>query len=83
MEDIQQSGNEKPETLNSVTITGKKKSSDKTTEISYSYKVYFDSSNQTKAFADVALAEKLVAGRTNENATTSYEPVNPREVRTI
>lgn len=70
------------ETLNSVTITGKKKSADKTTEISYSYKVYFDSRDKEKARLDVALAEELVGNRHKETSP-SYEPVNPREVRTI
>lgn len=67
---------------NSITITGKKKSVDKQTEISYSYKVYFDSDNRLKALADLALVEELIGNRniknTNEQISSSYEPTVPR-----
>jgi hypothetical protein len=49
--------------LNKLTITGKTKSQDKITEISYSYSIFFNSDNRDKAFADVSLAEELINKR--------------------
>lgn len=63
---------------NSITITGKRKSSDKLTEINYAYKVYFDSSNKDKAYADVALAEELVNGRNKRVEESKFIPSSPR-----
>lgn len=76
---------EDTELQNSVTITGKKKSADKQTEISYSYKVYFSSTNRDKAFADMTLAEELVSDR-RKNTTVDVKdnkPSSPRGAEAI
>jgi len=64
--------------LNSITITGKKKSFDKLTEINYSYKIYFDSINREKAKADLALAEELINGRNSNLEEKKFIPSSPK-----